>query len=97
MTPLQLDEKLQIPNIPLDADYEVTVRPELDSCKLNEIRFVRLVRSDLNISVLNTDIAIIPKLMHTYVEAVLLINEHCLLIKQDGMTIQKQQFIMPLK
>lgn len=97
MTPLQLDEKLQIPNMPLDADYEVTERPELDSCKLNEIRFVRLVRSDLNISVLNTDIAIIPKLMHTYVEAVLLINEHCLLIKQDGMTIQKQQFIMPLK
>lgn len=97
MTPLQLDEELQVPIVPLDAGYEVAERPELDSSKNNEIRFIRLVRSDLNISVFNTDIAIVPQLMHTYVEAVLLINEHCLLIKQDAATIQSIQFIMPLK
>lgn len=97
MTPLQLDQKLRISIKPVDTDYEVTERPELDSCKRNEIRFIRLVRSDLNISILNTNIPIIPELMHTYVEAVLLINEHCLLIKQDGAIKQRIQFIMPLK
>ena len=97
MTPLQLNEELQVPIVPMDINYEVVERPELDSSKLNEIRFIRLVRSDLNISILNTDIAIIPKLMHTYVEAILSINEHCLLIKQDGATKQSVQFIMPLK
>ena len=85
------------PIVPMDINYEVVERPELDSSKLNEIRFIRLVRSDLNISILNTDIAIIPKLMHTYVEAILSINEHCLLIKQDGAIKQSVQFIMPLK
>ena len=97
MTPLQLNEELQVPIVPMDINYEVVERPELDSSNLNEIRFIRLVRSDLNISILNTDIAIIPKLMHTYVEAILSINEHCLLIKQDGATKQSVQFIMPLK
>ena len=97
MTPLELNEELQVPIVPMDINYEVVERPELDSSKLNEIRFIRLVRSDLNISILNTDIAIIPKLMHTYVEAILSINKHCLLIKQDGATKQSVQFIMPLK
>lgn len=96
-TPLQLDQELDVPMVRLGADYHVDERPELDSCNLNEIRFIRLVRSDLNISVLNTDIAVIPELMHTYIEAVLLINGHCLLIKQDGTTKQSIEFIMPLK
>lgn len=96
-TPLQLDQELDVPMVRLGADYHVDERPELDSCNLNEIRFIRLVRSDLNISVLNTDIAVIPELMHTYIEAVLLINGHCLLIKQDGNTKQSIEFIMPLK
>jgi transposase len=96
-TPLQLDQELDVPMVHLNADYQVDERPELDPCNLNEIRFIRLVRSDLNISVLNTEIAVIPELMHTYIEAVLLINEHSLLIKQDGTTKQSIEFIMPLE
>ncbi len=34
--------------------------------------------------------------MHTYVEAHLLVNEHLLLIKQDGQIIQSFEFAMPL-
>lgn len=96
-TPLQLDQNLQVPIVPIDADYEVEEHPMLDDDKLNEIRFVRLVRSDMNINILNTNIAIIPELVHTYVEAVLLINKHRLLIRQDGTTKQSMEFIMPLK
>lgn len=96
-TPLQLDLELEVPIVPLDDDYQVDERPELDCFNLNEIHFMRLVRSDLSISILNTDIAVIPELMHTYVEAVLLINEHSLLIKQDGTTKQCIEFVMPPK
>ena len=95
-TPLQLDEELGEPSAPLDADYMVTTRPELDSFNLNEIRFIRLVRSDLLINVLNTDIKVLPRLAHTYVEGILLINEHRLLINQDGTTQQSIEFTMPL-
>ena len=96
-TPLQLDQELQVPIVPIDTDYEVEERLELDENNLNEIRFIRLVRSDLNINILNTNIAIVPELMHTYVEAVLLIIKHRLLIRQDGTTKQSVEFIMPLK
>ena len=95
-TPLQLDEELGEPSAPLDADYMVTTRPELDSFNLNEIRFIRLVRSDLLINVLNTDIKVLPRLAHSYVEAILLINDHRLLINQDGTTQQSIEFTMPL-
>ena len=70
--------------------------PELDPFNLNEIRFIRLVRSDLLINVLNTDIKVLPRLAHSYVEAILLINDHRLLINQDGITQQSIEFTMPL-
>ena len=95
--PLQLDEELDVPIIRLDPDYQVKGHPELDCLNLNEIHFIRLVRSDRIISVLNTDIEVPQELTYTYVEAVLLVNEHQLIIRQDGQTKQWQEFIMPLK
>ena len=95
-TPLQLDVELEVPIVKLDSDYQVGERPELDCFNLNEIHFIRLVRSDQIISVLNTDIEVRPELTHTYVEAILLINEHQLLVKQDGLLKQRVEFIMPL-
>ena len=75
-TPLQLDVELDVPIVRLDPDYQVGERPKLDCLNLNEIHFLRLVRSDYIISVLNTDIEVRPELTYTYVEAILLINEH---------------------
>ena len=95
-TPDQLDEELNLPIVPLNDDYEVDERPKLDSDNLNEIHFIRLVRSDLTINVLNTEIQVDPMLMHTYVEAQLLVNDHLLLIKQDGKTVQTVEFTMPV-
>ena len=68
----------------------------MDNGNLNEIRFIRLVRSDLTINVLNTVIPVKKELMYTYVEAVLLVNEHRLLLKQDNQAIQSVEFVMPL-
>ena len=94
-TPLQLVKDLDLPIVPLRAEYKVSERPKLDGRNLNEIQFIRLVRSDLSINVLNTEIKVIPELMHTYVEAVLLVNEHQLQIRQDNKLIQTTEFIMP--
>ena len=95
-TPLELDAELNLPILPLNEDYQVNECPILDNRNRNEIQFRRLVRSDLIINVLNTDIKVDEKLMHTYVEACLLINEHRLLIRQNGRTVQEVEFVMPL-
>ena len=94
-TPLQLDEELDGPIVKLPPDYKVEERPELDCFNLNEIHFMRLVRSDHIISVLNTDIEVKPELAYTYAKAILLINEHQLLICLDGTVKQSVEFIMP--
>lgn len=94
-TPLQLVEELGVPIMPLRADYKVGQRPMLDDRNLNEIHFIRLVRSNLSIDVLNTEINITPELTHTYVEAMLLINEHQLQIRHNNKLYQTIEFLMP--
>lgn len=94
-TPLQLVKDLDLPIVPLRADYVVGDRPRLDSGNLNEIDFIRLVRSDLLIDVLNTEVEIVPELAYTYVEAKLLINEHQLQIRHNNTLYQTVDFVMP--
>lgn len=95
-TPEELDKELAYPLEPLDENYAVSVRPGLVMLCRNEIRFIRLVRSDLKINILNTEITVDERLMYTYVEALLYVNEHVLLIRQDGKIVQRFEFIMPL-
>ena len=95
-TPEELDKELPYPLSPLDENYAVSSRPELDMLCRNEIRFIRLVRSDLKINILNTEITVDERLMYTYVEAILYVNKHVLLIRQDGKIVQRFEFIMPL-
>ena len=95
-TPVQMDLETFLPSNPLARDYEVKQRPEIDPWNLNEITFIRLVRSDCLINVLNTSVEVKPELMHTYVEATVCINDHCLQIRQDGRLWQTSEFIMPV-
>lgn len=95
-TPVQMDLETFLPGNPLARDYEVKQRPEIDPWNLNEITFIRLVRSDCLINVLNTSVEVKPELMHTYVEATVCINDHCLQIRQDGRLWQTSEFIMPV-
>lgn len=91
-----MDSEHNLPIVPLNFDYEVNERPVLDSNNLNEIHFIRLVRSNLMINILNTEIRVDPLLMYSYVEAHLLVNEHLLLIKKNGEIVQTVEFIMPV-
>lgn len=95
-TPAELDQEQACFIKPLSPDYQLCERPPLDSGNLNEIRFIRLVRSDLTVNVLNTVIPVKKELMYTYVEAVLLVNEHRLLLRQDNQVVQSVEFVMPL-
>jgi transposase-like protein len=95
-TPIELDRELATPLTPLQEDYIFKERPELDCMNLNEIHFIRLVRSDLKINVLNTEIEVDESLMYTYVKAQLLVNDQVLLIKQDDRIVQSFEFAMPL-
>lgn len=94
-TPNELDFEFNLSFKKLPEDYQLLGRPQLDKRNNNEIHFIRLVRSDLTINILNTEIHVKSELMHTYVECCLLINEHRLLIRQDNKTIQEIEFVMP--
>ena len=50
----------------------------------------------MTVNVLNTVIPVKKELMYTYVEAVLLVNEHRLLLRQDNQVVQSVEFVMPL-
>lgn len=95
-TPDELDAELGDILSPLCMDYQVRERPPLDCLNGNEIDFIRLVRSDLRINVLNTEIEVVPSLMHSYVVAKLLINKHRLVICQDDRVVQVETFAMPV-
>jgi putative transposase len=95
-TPAEMDLVLDMPIRPLDKGYEVKGRPPIDSDNVNEISFIRLVRSDCLINVLNTEIKVEASLMHTYVEARVCINDHKLRIYQDGVLKQMEEFVMPV-
>lgn len=95
-TPFELNQDTCLPIRPLRQDYMVDDRPPLDSYNLNEISFIRLVRSDCTINVLNSAIKVDESLMHTYVETILCINDHRLLICQDGQIKQIEEFAMPV-
>lgn len=74
----------------------VDERPPIDTYNLNEITFIRLVRSDCIITVLNTEIKVDTSLMHTYVEAAVCMNDHRIAICQDGKLKQIEEFAMPV-
>ncbi len=95
-TPVDLSQDTYIPLNPLRQDYEVDERPPIDSYNLNEITFIRLVRSDCLITVLNTEIKVDASLMHTYVEATICVNDHRIVICQDGKIKQITEFAMPV-
>lgn len=96
LTPDEMDLELGLPLTPLEKGYTVNGRPLIDPWNLNEISFIRLVRSDRLIDVLNTKVEVCPELMHTYVDATVCLNAHCLQIRQDEAPRQVLEFAMPV-
>ena len=60
------------------------------------IFFVRFVRSDLKVNIFNSEFIVNKKLMYSYIIAEIIIDIHCLLIKQDNKIHHIFTFIMPV-
>jgi hypothetical protein len=58
--------------------------------------FIRFIRSDRRLTVLRTCFTVKKELVYTYVIAELVVNQHVLLIKQDGIIHHVFSFVMPV-
>ncbi len=75
-----------VKNYKFDSDYI----PDTGS-----IIFIRFVRSNLQINVFNTIFKVKKELMYTYVTAHIILEHHCLLVKQDNIVHHIFTFVMP--
>ena len=58
--------------------------------------FIRFIRSDRRLTILRTGFVVKQELVHTYVIAEIVIDQHVLLIKQDGIIHHLFPFAMPV-
>lgn len=91
-TPCQMAEKERY-LVKLKQDYDLTVRPSING---GELIFIRFIRSDLKLNILNSIFIVSEKLMYTYVEAVVVIDKHFLAIYHKGKIYHYFEFVMPL-
>ena len=91
-TPNEMLSEIMMPQ-KLSKDYLIEEPILLDS---GVIIFVRFVRSDLKVNVFNSKFTVNKKLMYSYIIAEIIIDAHCLLIKQDNKIYHSFTFIMPV-
>jgi len=58
--------------------------------------FIRFIRSDRKLTILGTGFTVKQELVYTYVVAEIVIDQHVLLIKQDGIIHHVFPFAMPV-
>jgi hypothetical protein len=58
--------------------------------------FIRLIRSDRSLTILRTSFTVKKELVYTYVVAELVVDQHVLLVKQDGFIHHVFPFVMPV-
>jgi len=58
--------------------------------------FIRLIRSDRRLTILRTAFTVKKELVYTYIIAEIVVNQHILLIKQDGIIHHVFPFAMPV-
>jgi len=61
-----------------------------------ELIFIRFIRSDLKLNVLNSTFIVTENLMYSYVEAIIRIDKHLLIVKHRGIVYHCFEFVMPL-
>ena len=77
----------------LNGTIDLSERPHVDE---GQLIFIRFIRSDLIINILNTSFKVQDKLIYSYVEAIVQIEKHLLIIKYMGVVYHYFEFIMPL-
>ena len=58
--------------------------------------FIRFIRSDRKLTILRTGFTVKKELVYTYIIAEIVVNQHVLLIKQDGIIHHVFPFVMPV-
>lgn len=58
--------------------------------------FIRFIRSDKSLTILRTRFTVKKELIYTYVVAELVVDQHVLLVKQDGIIHHVFPFVMPV-
>lgn len=77
----------------LNGTIDLSERPHVDE---GQLIFTRFIRSDLIINIQNTSFKVQDKLIYSYVEAIVQIEKHLLIIKHRGVVYHYFEFIMPL-
>ena len=77
----------------LSKTIDLSERPCVDE---GQLIFIRFIRSDLTITILNSTFKVQEKLIYSYVEAIIQIEKHLLIIKHKGVVYHYFEFIMPL-
>lgn len=77
----------------LNKTIDLSEKPYVDE---GYLIFVRFIRSDLTITILNSSFKVQEKLIYTYVEAIIQIEKHLLIIKHKGVVYHYFEFVMPI-
>ena len=77
----------------LAPSVDLEEKPRIEEGKLI---FIRFIRSDLKLHLLNSAFTVSKSLIYTYVEAVVQIEKHCLIVLHKGKVYHYFEFVMPV-
>lgn len=77
----------------LEGEIDFTQRAVIEE---GQLIFIRFIRSDLKLSVLNSEFIVSKELVYSYVEAVIQIEKHFLAVYHKGRVYHHFEFAMPL-
>lgn len=74
-------------------EVDLTERPIIEE---GQLIFIRFIRSDLKLHLLNSTFTVAEDLIYSYVEAIVQIDQHLLVVKHKGVVYHYFEFVMPL-
>lgn len=77
----------------LPGEMDLTKRPIIET---GQLIFIRFIRSDLKLHLLNSTFTVTEDLVYCYVEAIVQIDKHLLVVKHKGVVYHYFEFVMPL-
>lgn len=90
-TPNEIVEKIEYLSR-LEKIIDLAERPYVDEgCLI----FIRFIRSDLKLNIFNSTFQVQEKLIYSYVEAIIQIEKHLLIVKHMGVVYHCFEFAMP--
>lgn len=77
----------------LTRNVDLTKRPLVEE---GELIFIRFIRSDLKLNILGSSFTVSENLIYSYVEAIIRIDKHLLVVKHKEKVYHYFEFVMPL-